>query len=133
MIDTFLIAIVGILIVLAGALIFLIVDLRRSSIVMRTFVRNTEENLSPALEELELTLRSIRRITEDIGSVTAEVRDISETLSNFSDDLRKMYGIVSGLELNVKANVSGLKAGIREGFLALLNNALYRKEKRDEG
>jgi len=131
--DAFLIAILIILVFCAGALIVLILDLRRSSTVLREFVKNTEETLSPALEELELTLRSVRRITDDIGSVTAEARNISETLGDFSDNLRKVYGIVSNIELGFKANVTGLKAGIREGFLTLLNHIINRKEKGDEG
>lgn len=129
MTDTILVIALVIFAILAGFIVFFILDARRSHMAFRAFIRNTEENLTPALIEMKLTLESLRAITDDIGSVTAEVRDLSDTLAHVSSSVRKASGIVDDIGIHFSATMAGLQAGIKEGVLTLFTNLISRKEK----
>jgi uncharacterized protein YoxC len=122
-----------ILMIFLGFLVYLIFEMRRTIMAMREFISRTEENLNPALIEMKLTFESIRTVTDDIGSVTAEVRDISEVIGDVSKNVRKVSGIVDGVGHLIGANVAGLKAGIKTGLMTLFYNVIQRKEKKYEG
>ena len=58
-----LIAVITLVIYVVFNIVYLI-DLRRTSIALRRFINRTDENLTPALVELRLTLQDLRKVTD---------------------------------------------------------------------
>ncbi|MGE5894326.1 MAG: DUF948 domain-containing protein [bacterium] len=129
MTDTVLIIGLVIFSVLVGFIIFFIIDLRRTSTAVRELVRNTEEDLIPALNELKLTLQSIRAVTDDINTVTAEARDFADTIAHVTHSIKQVSGAIDTVSVNATATIAGLRAGLKEGVTALFTNLISRKEK----
>ncbi|MCL4491974.1 MAG: DUF948 domain-containing protein, partial [Nitrospirae bacterium] len=75
----FLISAAGILVAI-GMLSRAIMDIRRLAATINEFVKNTEERLTPVLIETEQTLKSFRKISDDVGTVTENVRGLSDVV-----------------------------------------------------
>ncbi|MCD5412306.1 DUF948 domain-containing protein [Thermodesulfovibrionales bacterium] len=147
-IGFFMIALVFLLVI--GFLIYAAIELRKASFILKEFSRVTEEKVSPILKETEQTLKSLRRVSDEVGLITEDVRirpvlgEAEQTLRSLkkvSDDVgmvtesaRDISGATREIVINLKAissltntlgggvslQVSGVKAGIK----AALNNLI---------
>ncbi|MCL0074880.1 DUF948 domain-containing protein [Thermodesulfovibrionales bacterium] len=147
-IGFFMIALVFLLVI--GFLIYAAIELRKASVILKEFLRVTEEKVSPILKETEQTLKSLRRVSDEVGLITEDVRirpvlgEAEQTLRSLkkvSDDVgmvtesaRDISGATREIVINLKAissltntlgggvslQVSGVKAGIK----AALNNLI---------
>ncbi len=64
-----------------------VVSLKRASAAVNDFVKHTED----AMLELKGTLENIRKITGDVGAVTEEVRQLSNTVAGLEKGIRDLY------------------------------------------
>ncbi len=93
-----------------------ILSMRRTSDSMTAFFRNVEGNLNAALAELRGTLENTKNITGDVGAVTQEVKQISDSVASLERSIRGLYDqMKEGLGSAVGANIAGFKAGITTG------------------
>lgn len=123
-----LIAVATLVVYVAFNIIYL-VDLRRTSIALRRFINRTDENLTPALVELRLTLQDLRKVTADVSSLTERMRSAAGALLTVERTVENLYSYYrEGLGLSAQTNVSALKAGLRAGVVSLFKNFKSRKE-----
>ena len=108
-----------------------ILSMRRTSDSMTAFFRNIEGNLNAALSELTGTLENLKKITGDVGAVTQDVKQISDTVARVERSIGGVYEYMKeGLGSAAGANIAGLKAGITTGVSTLVKS--MQKGRRDD-
>ncbi|MFO0752259.1 MAG: DUF948 domain-containing protein [Thermodesulfovibrionales bacterium] len=114
----FFILVLGIL-VAVGFLVYTLLELRRVAATLDEFIRRTESTLFPVLLEAEETLRSIRKVSDDVGTATENVRNISGAAQEIAVNVRMLSGLLNAAGEGVNTRISGLKAGVQTalGFL----------------
>lgn len=114
---------VGTFVVYAAFNIAYLVSMKRTSESVRAFLENTEGNVNAALAELKGTLENLRKLSGDIEAVTADVREISDTVASLERDLHGVYQYAKeGLGSAAGANMAGLRAGIATGVATLVKS-----------
>ena len=112
--------------VVAGYVIYMILELRSFMRSARQFMEKTENTINPALEELQRSLASIRglsdnltMVTDDVKTLTGSVREVGDSIKVVSANLKRFTTV------NI-AESSALKAGIRAGLEYAKNQILAR-------
>jgi hypothetical protein len=118
---------VGTFVVYAAFNIVYLMSMKRTGERVNAFLANTEGNINAALEELKGTLQNLRKISGDIRAVTAEVRQISDTVTSLEKGMHGIYRYAAdaakeGLGSAAGANIAGLKAGITTGVATLVKS-----------
>ena len=107
-----------------------ILSMKRTSDSMTAFLRSIEGNLNASLFELRGTLENLKKITGDVGAVTEEVKQISNSVASVERSIRGLYVYVKeGLGSAAGANIAGIKAGITTGVSTLVKK--MRKGRRE--
>lgn len=110
-------------IIYAAVNIFYIIDLKRTSGAVRELIKNTAENLNPAVAELRGTLENIRKMTDEIGILTRNVRLITVSAAAVEKGVKKLWEYYKDdVGAVVSANIAGLKAGVKTGVVTLVRN-----------
>ncbi len=121
-------------IIYAAFSISYLMDLRRTSNALRTFLMNTEGDLKATLGELKNTLENTNKITANVSGITHDVRDIADTVVSVEKGIQKFYGKVKDeFAAAAEANVAALKAGIATGVVTLVRNLKERRSDDHEG
>jgi uncharacterized protein YoxC len=114
---------VGVFVVYAVFNIIYLMSMKKSSEKVSAFLANTEDNVNAALVELKGTLENLQKVIGDIKAVTADVRQISDTVASMEKGMRGAYQYVKeGLGSAAGANIAGLKAGITIGVATLMKS-----------
>ena len=110
-------------------------SMRRTSDSLTEFLRNTEGNLNAALTELRGTLENMKKITGDVGAVTQEVKQISDSVASVERSIQGLYHYMKeGLGSAAGANIAGIKAGITTGVSTLVKKMQKgRREDHERG
>lgn len=106
--------------------ISVLLELRKSARALTEFLRNTEASLKPALEEFQLSLRSLRKITDDINEVTEDIKTVSDSVRGVSQNFYKISSLINEVSSDALIKVSGLRVAIRTALEVLLNNILKK-------
>ncbi len=110
-------------IIYAAVNIFYLIDLRRTSVAVRELIKNTAENLNPAVAELRGTLGNIRKMTDEINILTRYVRLAAVSAAALEKGLGKFWEYYKDdVGAVVSANIAGLKAGVKTGVVTLVRN-----------
>jgi uncharacterized protein YoxC len=115
------------LVAAAGFLIVLIMELRKTIRSLNEFLKTTGESLKSTLEELQQTLKSVRNVSNDLNEVTSDIKTLSCALRDVGMNIKHESDLVDGIISSTAIKTSGLKAGIKTGFMVLLNNLFLRK------
>ena len=106
-----------------------LIEMRRTTIALRQLIKRTEENLHPALSALRGVLEDIGKSTYDIAVLTRSLREVAETVTRVENAVNGLYEYYKeGLGEAARANIAGLKAGVRAGMTTLLRDLNNRKE-----
>ena len=116
-------------VVYAAFSIVYLTSMKKTSDSVSAFLKNTESNANATLVELRGTLENLRKMSGDIGAVTSDVKQISDTVASVERSIRGLYHhIKEGLGSAAGANIAGLKAGIATGVSTLVKSVKVRKE-----
>jgi uncharacterized protein YoxC len=116
-------------VVLVIVLIYVLLELRQATKKLEQFITTSETSLKPTLDELPVTIRSIRHIAENIATVTDDVKTLSGSVREVGENIRLTSGYIEEIASSSSVQVSGLRAGIRAGFNVLVNNLLVKHKK----
>jgi len=122
----FFVLLIGFLIAI-GFFVYAALELKRISASLREFLKNTEDRMKPVLEETEQTLKSIRKVSDDIGDVTDNVRSFSGSMKEIAINLEALSSITGDLRQGVSLRVLGLKAGIKAATEVLIKQIKDRR------
>jgi uncharacterized protein YoxC len=112
-----------VVIILAGVLVPLLVELRRTVASLRS---TTEQQLNPALEELQATLKNMKGITANVNTITEEVKEFSGAIQQVGRKINIVNAAVDTAASSVTVRTLSLKAGIAAAVSYLIAN-LSRK------
>ena len=124
--------IVLILAVMAGSVIWLIIELRNAARSLNVCLKITEECIKPTLEELQQTLRGIRNITNDLNDMTSDIKMFSGSVRDVAVNIRTASNVIGHITSLTTIRASGLKAGVRAGLEVLINNLFSKTGGRNE-
>lgn len=131
MTDIILMVGVAVFTVFAAFHIAYILSVRSTARRLDAFLRDAEGRLHAALDGLTDALANAERVSSDVRSVTADVRELSGTLVAIEREVRDLYqGARETVGAAAEANLAGLKAGIRTGVATLVRN--MQKEGSDD-
>ncbi len=116
-------------VVLVIVLIYVLLELRQATKKLEQFITTSETSLKPTLDELPVTIRSIRHIAENIATVTDDVQTLSGSVREVGENIRLTSGYIEEIASSSSVQASGLRAGIRAGFNVLVNNLLVKHKK----
>ena len=105
-------------------LIYSFIQIKRAADAITAFMAATELKINPVLKEAEETLKSIRTVSDDIGSVTSSVKNISGTISELAFKIRTFGLLTDGIQNQLSVRISAFKAGIKAA-----TNVLLKREK----
>lgn len=122
---------IGIVVFIVYAVINIasIIEMRRASIALRQLIKRSEENLHPALTALRGILEDIGKTTYNIAVLTQSLREMAETVARVENTVNGLYEYYKkDLGEAARANIAGLKAGVKAGMTTLLKDLNERKE-----
>ncbi len=105
-------------------LIYSFIQIKRAADAITAFMAATELKINPVLKEAEETLKSFRTVSDDIGSVTSSVKNISGTISELAFKIRTIGLLTDGIQNQLSFRISAFKAGIKAA-----TNVLLKREK----
>jgi len=109
--------------------IFYIIEVRKTSFATRQLLARAEENLHPTLSAIRHIFEDIKTITDNAAALSKSLRDAADAMSTAQNTIKDLYrSYEENLDKSVRANVSGLKAGIKTGVVTLFNNLKDKKE-----
>lgn len=109
-----------------GFLIYASLEIRRAAQAFKEFLKNTEGRINPVLEETEQTLKSLKKVSDDVGTATENVKNFSSAMYEIGDNIRALSSIVHDVREGVSARVLGVKAGIKTALNVLLKELMSR-------
>ncbi len=122
--------IVLIFLVAIGFLIYSLIELKKIGASLNGFLKNTEEKIEkmmPVLAEAERTLRSVRKVSDDVGMLSENAKNLTEAATDIVVNLRAMSLLVGDLREGIVTRTSGVKAGFREAFGVLIKQLKERR------
>lgn len=110
-----------------GVLIYAVMEIRRLAVTLNEFIKSTEEKLYPVLEETELSLRSFRKISDDAGRVTENIRNLSDAAQDIVTNVRALSSVVNYVGEGASVRISGVKAGLKTALGVLIRQIRERR------
>lgn len=107
----------------SAAIFFLIyasLEIRRAAAAFREFLKDTEDKIEPVLKETEQTLKSLRKVSDDVGIATGNVRELSDAAYEITENVKALSSIVHDVREGVSLRVFGIKAGVKAAMNVLL-------------
>jgi uncharacterized protein YoxC len=121
------------IIVFLTAVVFIVyaaIELRKAAATLNSFLKMAEDKMAPVLEEAEQSLKNIKKISDDVATVTASVKTISFALSDTAQNIRNLSNIVEEVRKGVSLRVLGLKTGIKTALNVLIQE-ISKKQKKE--
>jgi hypothetical protein len=104
-------------------------EVRRTGIAVRQFIGRIEENLHPALAAMTGILEGIRKTTDNVVELTDSVRETAEIARSIERNVKNLYEhYLEGMGEAARANMAGLKAGVKAGMTTLFKDLGEKKE-----
>jgi uncharacterized protein YoxC len=118
------------ILVTAGFLVALLIELRKMTRSLTEFLKTTGEPTKTTLEELQQTLKSLRTLSDDIENVTDDIKKFSGAVKDVGQNIGHINTLIENITSSALIEASSLKVGIKTalGILSsnLLNN-LFKK------
>jgi hypothetical protein len=125
---------VAVFIVYAVFSIVYMMSMKRVNDALHDFLLRTEGSASATLAELKVTLENIRKVADDIGAVTQDARQISNSLVTVEKGIRMLFEYAKeGVGSAAGASYAGLKAGIKAGMATFSKNPTEKGSDDHEG
>jgi uncharacterized protein YoxC len=109
------------------------VNTYRAATALRQFISQSSGDMRAVLAELRVSLENFRRITDNINVVTEDVREITNSVADLQRDVGTLYSFIrETVGGTVKADIAGLKAGVKTGMATLVKNLREERSDHDE-
>ena len=97
---------------------------------VREFITLSSGDRQAMLAELRVTLENFRKISDNVTVVTEDVREVTSSVANLQKEVRTLYGFIRDtVGAEARADLAGLKAGIRTGVATLVKD--FKKEEKE--
>lgn len=105
----------------------------RAATALRQFICQSSGDMQTVLAELRASLENFRKITDNINVVTEDVREITNSVADLQRNVGTLYSFIrETVGGTVKADIAGLKAGVKTGMATLVKNLREERNDHDE-
>jgi len=120
MTDTILIIIAVLVAVAVGFLISTLIELRRTSIRMNSFLKTMEET---TIQEINDAVKSIKELSENLTSITDDARSFSSSLSVTAHSIQSVGKQLEG----TVSKIAALRVGVRTALGVAVKHLFTKK------
>jgi hypothetical protein len=105
------------------------VEMRRSGVALRGLISRAEESLLPVFEAVRRIFENVETVTDNAAALSRSLREAADGLTAAQTALRDLYRTYEEkADQAARANIAGLRAGVKTGVATLLSNLKERKE-----
>lgn len=97
------------------------IEIKKAAVSLRDFLKCMEEKLAPLINSSQQTIGSIKKVGDDLGTVTENVRNVSEALVEISSTIRALSCLINELQGGLSLRVAGVRAGIKTAMDVLMS------------
>ena len=121
-----------VVVILMGFLIPVILQLRKTAKSAESFLKDTQESLTPLLTELKETAERLYKISEDVEESVGNVRHLANAVGEMGSMVDEVNDLVkkSGLSFSIKTARIG--AGVKGGLGVFEIGILKKSSSKDE-
>jgi phage-related tail protein len=126
---------IGVVVFIVFAIVSIVYQVNnyRAAAALRQFISQSSGDMQKVLVELRVSLENFRKITDNINVVTEDVREITNSVADLQRDVGTMYSFIRAtVGGTVKADIAGLKAGVKTGMATLVKNLREERSDHDE-
>ena len=126
---------IGVVVFIVFAIVSIVYQVNnyRAAASLRQFISQSSGDMQKVLVELRVSLENFRKITDNISVVTEDVREITNTVADLQRDISTLYSFIwETVGGTVKADIAGLKAGVKTGMATLVKHLKEERSDRDE-
>jgi phage-related tail protein len=78
---------------------------------------------------LKHILEDVGKATDNVVALTENVREIAGSVAAVEKNIKKLYrSYKEGISDTTRANIAGMKAGVKTGVVTLFENLIAKKE-----
>ncbi len=106
--------------------IFVMLEIRNASRTIKEFIKVTEDNIKPVLDELQESLKSIRKAADEITDISEDLGEFSASMRKTGENIKRVSDLIEDITSSATTKVFSIRAGIRATLETLLKNLLTR-------
>ncbi|MGB9714907.1 MAG: DUF948 domain-containing protein [Thermodesulfovibrionales bacterium] len=110
--------------VTAGFLVALLIDLIKLTRSLTAFLKTTEESIKETLNDLHEAIKSIKTVSDNIQDVTGDVKTFSRAIRDAGENVQRINTMVEKIKSSALIEASSLKVGLKTAFAVLTSNLL---------
>ncbi len=115
----FLFLIIGFLVSI-GVLVYAALEIKKAALALRGFVERVEGKLDPLIRSTEATVNTVKGISEDLGHITANARNLSDAVGGLTSNIREISLLISSFNNSLNLKAAGIKSGLKAALEVLL-------------
>jgi uncharacterized protein YoxC len=115
----FLFLIIGFLVSI-GVLVYAALEIKKAALALRGFVERAEGKLDPLIKSTEAAINTVKGIGEDLGHITANARNLSDAVGGLTENIREISLLISSFNKGLNLKAAGIKSGLRAALEVLL-------------
>ncbi|HEX2964779.1 MAG TPA: DUF948 domain-containing protein [Syntrophorhabdaceae bacterium] len=104
-----------------------LLEFKRTLQTTRTNLTTLTNSIVPAVEELRITIESIRKIASDVGVASENVKNVSASIKDFSVNVTSVSDKVRHVVTDSAVQIAGIKSGIKAGFNYFVSKQLQNR------
>ena len=109
-------------------------SMKQTSDLVREMISKNGVAASETLADLKISMGNARLITDNIRVISEDVRQITNDVAGLETAVQELLAYMkTNMAAAAGANIAGLKAGIRSGVTALVQNIQHERSNEHEG
>jgi len=114
--------------VLVGFIVYFLYELKRTLFSLIQCVETIENSVKATTEELQITLKSVEKLSNGVGMVTSDAKEFSESVREIGKSVKRVSKAVGMVTTMSVPHLSEVRAGVKAGLGYFIKNTLVRKK-----
>jgi uncharacterized protein YoxC len=125
--NTIILAVIAVAVALMAAFVIpMLLELKRTLASLR---QTMEQNLAPTLDELQVMLKSVHSISDNVNDITGDVKQLSSAVGQVGKKIQTANAVVDAVSSSLTIRTLSLSAGIRAALSYIIANLTGKGER----
>jgi uncharacterized protein YoxC len=125
--NTIILAVIAVAVALMAAFVIpMLLELKRTLASLR---QTMEQNLAPTLDELQVMLKSVHSISDNVNDITGDVKQLSSAVGQVGKKIQTANAVVDAVSSSLTIRTLSLNAGIRAALSYIIANLTGKGER----
>jgi uncharacterized protein YoxC len=125
--NTIILAVIAVAVALMAAFVIpMLLELKRTLASLR---QTMEQNLAPTLDELQVMLKSVHSISDNVNDITVDVKQLSSAVGQVGKKIQTANAVVDAVSSSLTIRTLSLSAGIRAALSYIIANLTGKGER----